>query len=200
MSVLKGEVPIPPLKNGAAEEAIHFAEELPGWRGYVEWEKYPDKKARAAQHLARYAFQLPPEFQLVPLPKTNPVLEGVRWKQYHAVMGPTLAPIPDISWEYVKKEKAEDMIHVLQFPYNGEPPRRRLVQTPVTRNADHFVRNHGGIPEIETDAFKLGIGGLVKNPKSFTLKELMDESIFPRMSTVVSIQCSGTRRIEQINL
>ena len=27
------------------------------------------------------------------------------------------------SWDYVKKEKSEDMIHVLQFPYNGEPPR-----------------------------------------------------------------------------
>lgn len=38
-------------------------------------------------------------------------------------MGPTLKDIPDISWEYVKKEKSEDMIHVLQFPYNGEPPR-----------------------------------------------------------------------------
>jgi hypothetical protein len=27
------------------------------------------------------------------------------------------------SWDIVKKEKSEDMIHVLQFPYNGEPPR-----------------------------------------------------------------------------
>jgi hypothetical protein len=27
------------------------------------------------------------------------------------------------SWKYVKQEKSEDMIHVLQFPYNGEPPR-----------------------------------------------------------------------------
>lgn len=27
------------------------------------------------------------------------------------------------SWDFVQKEKAADMIHVLQFPYNGEPPR-----------------------------------------------------------------------------
>ena len=38
-------------------------------------------------------------------------------------MGPTLKNLPDISWKYVQKEKSPDMIHVLQFPYNGEPPR-----------------------------------------------------------------------------
>ena len=64
-----------------------------------------------------------PEFQLTPLPSTNPILEGVRWKQYHAALGPTLENIPNESWDIVKEEKAEDMIHVLDFPYNGEPPR-----------------------------------------------------------------------------
>jgi hypothetical protein len=42
-------------------------------------------------------------------------------------MGPTIKNLPDISWKHVLKEKSEDMIHVLQFPYNGEPPR---VNTP----------------------------------------------------------------------
>jgi sulfite oxidase len=37
-------------------------------------------------------------------------------------MGKTLKDMPDDSWKYVLKEKSEDMIHVLQFPYNGEPP------------------------------------------------------------------------------
>jgi len=31
------------------------------------------------------------------------------------------------------------------------------------------------------------------------LKGLKDESIFPRQTNVVTIQCSGTRRIEQIH-
>lgn len=74
----------------------------------------------------------PPEFQLEPLPKTNPVLNGERFKAYHHAMGPTLANIPDISWEYVLKEKSPDMIHLLQFPYNGEPPRvTHLFQAPL---------------------------------------------------------------------
>ena len=64
-----------------------------------------------------------PEFQLQPIPDTNPRLEGVRWKQYHAALGPTLKDVPAESWDIVKEEKAEDMIHVLDFPYNGEPPR-----------------------------------------------------------------------------
>lgn len=64
-----------------------------------------------------------PEFQLVPLPKTNPVLEGVRWKQYHYALGRKTKDMPAESWLFVEKEKSPDMIHVLQFPYNGEPPR-----------------------------------------------------------------------------
>jgi len=87
---------------------------------------------------------------------------------------------------------------VLQFPYNGEPPRERLVETEITPNKDHFVRNHGGIPHIDPEAFYLDIAGLVNNPRRFTLKDLQDESVFPRQSSVVTIQCSGTRRIEQI--
>lgn len=109
----------------ANDPAPYFAEERPGWRGYVEWEKYPEKKAEAEKVLSQYKFPTPPEFQLVPLPKTNPVLEGVRWKQYHYAMGKTLKDLPAISWKYVQKEKSEDMLHVLQFPYNGEPPRVR---------------------------------------------------------------------------
>jgi sulfite oxidase len=45
-------------------------------------------------------------------------------------MGPTLKNIPDESWEIVQKEKPKDMLHLLQFPYNGEPPRVSLLHEP----------------------------------------------------------------------
>lgn len=61
------------------------------------------------------------------------------------------------------------------------------------------MRNHGGIPEIDEDAYFFDVGGLVNNPKRITLKDLKNETIFPRQSNVVTIQCSGTRRIEQIS-
>lgn len=104
-------------------KAPYFPEEREGWKGYVEWEKYPEKKKQGEEELARYKFPDPPEFQLAPIPQTNPLLEGVRWKQYHYALGDSLKGVPEISWEYVQKEKSPDMLHVLQFPYNGEPPR-----------------------------------------------------------------------------
>lgn len=61
------------------------------------------------------------------------------------------------------------------------------------------MRNHGGIPEIDEESFYFDVGGLVNNPRRITMRELKDEKLFPRQSTVVTIQCSGTRRIEQIH-
>ncbi|SLM33845.1 oxidoreductase molybdopterin binding domain-containing protein [Lasallia pustulata] len=186
-----------PLRESNHPQA-YFPEEEKGWHGYIEWEKYPEKQAKAAEILAQYSFLGPPEFQMVPIPDTNPRLEGVRWKQYHAALGSTLKDLPQESWDIVKKEKAEDMIHVLDFPYNGEPPRDRLIETTLTNNEDHFVRNHGGIPIINEDDYFLDIGGLVNKPTRLTMKDLKNEALFPRQTNVVSLQCSGTRRIEQI--
>ncbi|PQE29127.1 oxidoreductase molybdopterin binding domain-containing protein [Rutstroemia sp. NJR-2017a BBW] len=178
---------------------LELEEELDGWHGYIEWEKYPERKQKAMEFMKKFEFPNPPEFQLVPLPKTNPILEGVRWKQYHYALGKKLRDIPAESWLFVEKEKSPDMIHVLQFPYNGEPPRDRLVESVITANEDHFVRNHGGIPEIDEDKYFFDVEGLVNEPKRITLADLKNESLFPRQSNVVTIQCSGTRRIEQIH-
>ncbi|KAI0836448.1 molybdopterin binding oxidoreductase [Hypoxylon sp. FL0890] len=176
------------------------ADELPGWDGYVEWEDYPDKKRKAHEILISQKFPPPPEFQLAPIPGTNPVLEGVRWKLWHRAIGGRLAVVPEESWAIVLKEKSPDMLHLLQFPYNGEPPKRLVIAQPVTPNPLHFIRNHGGIPSIEPSAWFLRLDGLVKEPKKLTLADLQDESRFPRMERLVTIQCSGTRRIEQIML
>jgi len=180
------------------EKELNFDEERPGWHGYIEWEDYPEKKAQAKRILKKFRFPGPPEYQFAPIPETNPRLEGVRWKQYHYALGDSLKSMPAESWMWVQKEKAPDMIHVLEFPYNGEPPRDRLVATSLTRNEDHFVRNHGGIPDINEDEYFIDIGGMVNKPQRLTLKDLKDETKFPRQSNVVTLQCSGTRRIEQI--
>lgn len=115
-------------------------------------------------------------------------------------MGGRLTVVPEESWAIVLKEKSLDMLHLLQFPYNGEPPKRLVTAQPITPNPLHFVRNHGGIPSIDPSAWFLRLDGLVKEPKKLTLSDLKDESRFPRMERTVTIQCSGTRRIEQISL
>jgi sulfite oxidase len=40
---------------------------------------------------------------------------------------------------------------------------------------------------------------MVNAPKRLTLGDVQNEELFPRMSRVVTLQCSGTRRIEQIH-
>lgn len=37
-------------------DSLGFKEELPGWRGYVEWEKYPERKRKAAEILKKFKF------------------------------------------------------------------------------------------------------------------------------------------------
>jgi sulfite oxidase len=83
--------------EGDIDPNIAFAEEYPGWHGYIEWERYPEKKAQAAALLARYTFPPPPEFQLGPIPDTNPVLDGLRWKLWHKAVGGPLTNVPEKS-------------------------------------------------------------------------------------------------------
>lgn len=75
------------------------------------------------------------EFQFVPLPDTNPILIGHRWKEYHEVLG--LKNIVDFSWKTVLEEKP-DLLHVLDFPYNGETTREQLLLGKLTDNKYHL--------------------------------------------------------------
>ncbi|KAE8553164.1 hypothetical protein TMatcc_007411 [Talaromyces marneffei ATCC 18224] len=131
---------------------------------------------------------------------TNPVLSGDDFIAWHHAIGGELTDIPEDSWRIVLKEKHNDMLHLLKFPYNGQPPKRLVTSKAITPNPLHFVRNHGGIPIINKKDFTLTLDGLVANPKKYTLDDIMDESRFPQIVETVTIQCSGTRRIEQIGL
>mgnify|MGYP002718964381 CR=1 FL=1 len=71
----------------------------------------------------------------------------------------------------------------------------------ITPNDIHFVRNHGGIPTITNlDKYSIQIGGLVRNPGELLFKDLIDPSKFPQEKMNITLQCSGTRRMEQIAL
>jgi len=91
------------------------------------------------------------------------------------------------------------MLHLLDFPYNEEPPKRLVTAKPVTPNSLHFLRNHSGIPDIDTSELTLKLDGLVRNPMSLTLADLQNQDLFPRQSNLATIQCSDTGRIEQIS-
>src|SRR5690348_4539891 len=109
---------------------------------YTEWEAYPERKEQASAVLKKYKFTPVPgeytllslsttslngkrlfvEFQFKPIRDTQPVIEDPRWKEYHHVLGPNLASIPDHSWNVVQKEKRmHEMLTVCDFPFNAEP-------------------------------------------------------------------------------
>lgn len=44
------------VKQEEKEEAVFFKEERKGWHGYVEWEKYPERKEEGAKILAKHKF------------------------------------------------------------------------------------------------------------------------------------------------
>src|SRR5438445_3221548 len=66
-------------------------------------------------------------------------------------------------------------------------PLHRLNGT-ITPNGLHFERSHSGIPDIDPDAHRLLIHGLVKRPLVFTLEAL---SRYPMESRITFIECGG---------
>lgn len=71
----------------------------------------------------------------------------------------------------------------------------------ITPNDIHFVRNHGGIPTVpDLDKYSIQVGGLVARSGELLFKDLIDPSKFPQEEMTVTLQCSGTRRVEQIAL
>jgi len=58
----------------------------------------------------------------------------------------------------------------------------------ITPNGLHFERSHSGIPDIDPDAHRLVIHGLVKRPLVFTMEAL---SRYPMESRIAFIECGG---------
>jgi len=66
-------------------------------------------------------------------------------------------------------------------------PLQRLNGT-ITPNGLHFERHHSGIPDIDPDAHRLLIHGLVKRPLVFTLEAL---ARYPMETRIAFIECGG---------
>lgn len=167
---------------------------------YVEWERYPEKKARAHKILTSQAFSGVPDAKLGSILGANAVLSSGDSKALYAALGGELATTADDSWDTVLREKHPDMLHHLQFPYNGEPPKHQVTSEEITSNPLHSVRNHGGIPLIDKDKWELSLDGLVQPTKSYTIDDLMDESRFSRLEKTVTINCSEPHRLEHVSL
>jgi sulfite oxidase len=76
-------------------------------------------------------------------------------------------------------------------PLNAETPRAELAASPLTPAERFYVRNHGITPSIDAHDWRVGIDGLVGNPRELSLDELR---ALPRHEVCATLQCAGNRR------
>jgi sulfane dehydrogenase subunit SoxC len=68
----------------------------------------------------------------------------------------------------------------------------QLLTGMITPNGLHFDRSHSGTPDIDPEAHRLLIHGLVKRPLVFTLAAL---SRYPMVSRIAFLECAGNSQL-----
>ena len=76
-------------------------------------------------------------------------------------------------------------------PLNGETSIPALVGGVVMPNAHFYVRNHFQIPNLDAEAFRLTVGGLVERPLCLSLRDLHN---MPSRTLMVTLECAGNGR------
>ena len=79
------------------------------------------------------------------------------------------------------------MIVHRKTPLNFEPRPSRLASF-ITPQADFYVRNHGTMPKLSTETYKLKIGSM-----EFGIKDL---EMLPKRFVTAVMQCAGNRRAD----
>lgn len=80
-------------------------------------------------------------------------------------------------------------------PFNAGPPPHRLLGGDLTSSDLFFVRNHGAVPSVDTESYRLTVEGMVKKPFRISLDELRR---LPRVTVAATLQCAGNRRSEMM--
>ncbi len=87
--------------------------------------------------------------------------------------------------------KRDDLLVHQEEPFNAETARGSLID-PVTSTDAFYVRAHGPVPEIDRDAWRLRVGGLVGRELSLSLQTLREA--FRECTVTATLQCAGNRR------
>ncbi len=100
-----------------------------------------------------------------------------------------------IVWQSVAQaDKHPAMIIRSAEPFNVGPPPGLLSRAWITPTELFFVRNHGAVPAIDPDAYRLTVRGRIERPLSLSLDEL--RHTFPQRHVTAVMQCAGNRRRE----
>jgi sulfite oxidase len=88
--------------------------------------------------------------------------------------------------------KRDDMVVHEREPFNAEPLPAALAEAMLTDVASFYSRNHGPIPRLDESAFRLTIGGMVRQELQLSLPQLRSD--FQSHSLTATLQCAGNRR------
>jgi sulfite oxidase len=88
--------------------------------------------------------------------------------------------------------KRADLIVHEQEPFNAETPPAALAEGPLTATDAFYVRGHGPVPEIDSAAWRLRVGGLVERQLDLSLTTLREA--FRERTETATLQCAGNRR------
>jgi sulfite oxidase len=94
--------------------------------------------------------------------------------------------------------KRDDMIVRGDAPYNAEPPAAVLASSDITPIDAFYARNHGPIPEIAPQQWRVTVNGLVDKPLTITYDQLTTQ--FAQQTVVATLVCAGNRRAEMLRI
>jgi len=79
-----------------------------------------------------------------------------------------------------------------RYPYNAEGRLRTLGDKWITPIGQHFVRNHGLVPDIDPAEWELTVTGVGVDETLFSYEDLKTK--FEKVDVATVIQCNGNRR------
>jgi sulfite oxidase len=77
-------------------------------------------------------------------------------------------------------------------PFNAETGLGALAEGPLTATDAFYVRGHAAVPEIDLEAWRLHVCGLVERELDLSLVTLHEA--FPEREVTATLQCAGNRR------
>jgi sulfite oxidase len=77
-------------------------------------------------------------------------------------------------------------------PYNVETTPAALAEAPLTATDAFYVRGHGAVPDLDPEAWRLRVHGLVERELELSLRELREG--FRAREITATLQCAGNRR------
>jgi sulfite oxidase len=88
-------------------------------------------------------------------------------------------------------KRADLIVHEYE-PFNAETPAAALAEGPLTATDAFYVRGHGAVPEIDSESWRLRVGGLVERELELSLTTLREA--FRERTVTATLQCAGNRR------